>query len=466
MPTLSTIPLVLLMVLLWQLTGGQLLAIVAFCSVFSAASALNFGAMGVAPWLFVLAAGLMVKLLKGHPAYKVASGINRLSFCLVMMFLLYASWTSVAYPLLFQGTPVIRTVSEEPLAWGLSNFSQLCYLLAAAVLYLLALGSTRSELRDILKWYVRGCTVACLFAMYQLANAITHVPFPSEMLYSNKAHVIYGAYQINGMWRLNGTFCEASEMAGFVIVGVALVGWQIVTRPFRVSRLLNLLLMVASLLLTVSSVGYLCLGYVAVFGSILALYYVVRQGSLSIARVAFGLLLFMGGTALFTLQPAAREAATKLVSSTLLDKQNTESYRNRTETHVVALETLSKTYYMGAGWGSARASGLIYILLATVGIPGVLLFFVFIGSLAIPLFHKRSTTTPSSLETARDDQFEQSLFAVSALLLAMLVAGAEPVDPVLWILFGIATVAHDPHAKRRSHLSAASRLFFAQPIAT
>ena len=389
MPTMTTVPLILLFALLWRLTGGQLLSMVAFVSVFSAASALNFGSMGVSPWLFVLGAGLVVKFIQGHGTYRLTPGLNRTALCLVMIFLAYAGWTGITYPVLFAGTPVVRTVAEEPLAWGMSNFAQLCYLLAAAVLYLLALGSTRAELRQVLQWYIRGCVVASLFAMYQLANATLHVPYPSEVLYSNKAHVIYNAYMINGIWRLNSTFSEASEMAGVLIVGVALLGWQVVTLPFRLSRALSLLLMLISLLMTVSSVGYICLGFLALFGSVLGIRYVVRQGSLSIQRVVFALLLLLGAVTVFTVQPAARDTVAKVIQSTLLEKQNTESYRNRTLTHSAALATLEKTDYMGAGWGSARASGLIYVLLATVGIPGVLLFLAFLGSLTIPLFNAK-----------------------------------------------------------------------------
>lgn len=37
--------------------------------------------------------------------------------------------------------------------------------------------------------------------------------------------------------------------------------------------------------------------------------------------------------------------------------------------------------------------------------------------------------------------FAQALFAATMLLCSMLIAGSEPVAPVLWVLFGIATVA-------------------------
>lgn len=338
-----------------------------FLSVFSAASALNFGSSGLAPWLFALSAGLLIKLVTGHTVYRITPGTNRKAVWLIAAFLVYACWTGVAYPLLFAGTPVVRMAAEEPLVWSMSNFSQLCYLLAVATLYVMALGYRREELRDVLTWYVRGCVVAALFAMYQLLNAITHIPYPSAVLYSNKAHVVYNAYMIDGMWRLNATFCEASEMAGFLIVGVALTGWKLVTEPFRISRLCSLLLLLVALLMTVSSVGYLCLGYLLVCGGILAVRYVAGQGGLSIPKVVFALLLVLSAVSVFSLVPAAGNAGTKLVQTTLLDKQNTDSYRNRTFTHGAALEVLSNTYYMGAGWGSARASGLFYILLATVG---------------------------------------------------------------------------------------------------
>ncbi len=441
MPTVTTLPLVLIFLVLWRITGGQILSIVAFVSVFSAASALDFGAMGVAPWLFVLAAGLVLKVCTGHRVYRITPGINRPALLFLAAFLLYACWTGIAYPILFAGTPVVRTVAEEPLVWGMSNFSQMCYLLAAAVLYIMALGYSRQELRQVLDWYVRGCVLAALFAMYQLLNAMTHIPYPSAILYSNKAHVVYNAYMINGMWRLNGTFCEASEMAGFLIVGLVLTGWKLVTQPFRISRLCSLALLLVSLLMTVSSVGYLCLGYVAVCGGILVIRYILQQGSASIVKVSLFLLLVLGMVSVFTVVPSAGTMVSKVVRSTLLEKQNSDSYRNRTMTHGAALQTLSNTYYMGAGWGSARASGLLYVLLATIGIPGLLLFLGFLLSLTGPLFR---TQPSSSLGDTEDNQYAKALFSLSVLLIAMLVAGAEPVDPMLWLLFGIATVGNSP----------------------
>jgi predicted Co/Zn/Cd cation transporter (cation efflux family) len=96
---------------------------------------------------------------------------------------------------------------------------------AVVVVFLLAVSSKRKDLEDALDWYMRGCVTAAIVAVYQLANAITHIPYPDAVLYSNPSYVIYRAYKINGLWRLNGPFTEASDMAGAMVVGLALVGW-------------------------------------------------------------------------------------------------------------------------------------------------------------------------------------------------------------------------------------------------
>ena len=454
MPTVSTLPLILIFLLLWRLTGGRILCIVAFVSVFTAASALDFGSLGISPWLFVLALGLLLKVLQGHRIYHPTTGINRSALWMVIAFFVYAGWSSVAYPLLFHGTPVVRTVAEEPLIWGMSNFAQLCYLLSAATLYAMTIGQSRKDLSEVLTWYLRGCVTASLFAMYQLLNVMTHIPYPSTALYSNKAHVVYNAYLINGLWRLNGTFCEASEMAGFLSVGLALTGWRLVTQPFQLIRLFSFALMLVSLLLTFSSVGYLTLGYVAVAGTFLAVRHVSHQGSLSIPRVVFAMLLMLTFTTFFVVTPAARTTVQKVITSTLLDKQSSDSYRNRTQTHVDAVATLERTYYMGAGLGSARASGLAYILMATVGLPGCLLFSAFLVALVTPLF-KTSTRLVPAVGPA-GDQYGQAVFALSVLLLAMVIAGAEPIDPMLWMLIAIATVAREPSARSLPRVAASA----------
>lgn len=437
MPTATTIPLIILVSLLWRYTRGQILPIVLFTSIFDAASALTFGNLGLSPWLFALVICLLVKLLQGHRPFRITSGSNKLALHLFFIFVAYTMLSGLVYPFLFRGIPVMHGATQTPLSWSSSNFAQSAYLLAAAVLYLITISSSRDELQNAITWYVRGCAVAAVFAMYQLANAVGHVPYPDAILYSSPSYMIYRAYKINGMWRLNSTFTEASEMATFMMVGIGLLGWTLMTRPLRFWRVICFVLMLLSLLLTFSSLGYACLIFTVISGGILYCRYMFRRGGVSPARLALALVLLMATTALFTLSNDARQTINKVITSTLLEKGNSQSYRDRTATHAAALETLSGTYYMGAGWGSIRASGLAYIVLGNIGVVGLALLFALYASLFLPYFSRR---WPRPLH-GTNNLLGQSLFAITIMLVGLIIAGSEPVQPILWILFGIATAA-------------------------
>jgi hypothetical protein len=426
MPTATTVPLILLVLLLWRLTKGQLLSMVLFLSIFQAASGLNFGDLGVAPWILTLVGGLLFKLVKGNTAPSFIPGINTVAVRLLLIFVCYAIMSGLVYPFLFRGVTVISShnSSLSPLAWGTANVAQICYLLAAVVVFLMALLSSREIISTALDWYVRGCVVASFFAMYQLASAVVHIPYPTAILDSNPRYVVYPAYMINGMWRLSSTFTEASAMAGYLSAGIVLHGWDVLTRPLRWSSSFSLALMIISLLLTLSSTGYLSLILILLAGGALSLRSLFQSRSLSRVKAILLLLAaFSSGIVLMTTNAPA--TIDKVIHSVLLDKENSSSYRDRTASNYAAMETARQTYYMGAGWGSVRCSSLGSGLLATVGAAGVLLFCAFLFSLILPLFSPRRL----------GNVYEKSLLGTLIILAGMMVAGNEPVQPILWVLF-------------------------------
>lgn len=447
MVTASTLPVLVLIALLWRLTRGQVLPIVLFMSAFSASSAFNLGVLGVEPWLLAFLLCVAVKLAIGTPTPKLTPGLNTAALVLLVLFVLYAVGSAAISPFLFKGVSVVRSNMIAPLGWSVSNLAQSFYLVVAVALYGITVCRPLRELEDAVQWYIRACVAASCIAMYQLANAVLHIPYPTAVLYSNPSYVIYNAYKINGMWRLNGPFCEASEMASFLLAGIALLGWELMTGPLRPRRVACFILMVVSLLMTLSSLGYACLIFMGLVSAAFYGWSVFRRG-ISPLRFILALVLVGAVAAFFTVSKDGPQTVNKVFTSTLLEKSNTDSYKERTETHSLALQTLADTYYVGAGWGSLRASGLAYILLGTLGLPGSALFLAFYLSLFRPFFQR---TLPQSFRTfsasamaetvANRDLFARSMFAVTMLLCAMLLAGSEPVSPILWVLFGIATVA-------------------------
>ncbi|MBW4038427.1 MAG: hypothetical protein HIU91_06020 [Acidobacteria bacterium] len=449
MVTASTLPVLLLIAILWRITKGEMLSIVLFTSAFSAASALNLGPLGVEPWLLAFMICMFFKLALGTPTLKFPPGLNKTAFVLLILFVLYAIGSAITAPYLFQGVTVVRSGIIAPLTWSTSNLAQSFYLVVAALLYVLTLSKPLEELESAVQWYIRACVAASLIAMYQLANAVLHIPYPTQVLYSNRTYVIYNAYKIGGMWRLNGPFCEASEMASFLIVGIALLGWELLTTPLRLKRVAYFILMITSLLMTLSSLGYASLIIMTLVAMFFYGYSVLRRG-ISPTKFILALSLVGSVTIFCTLSTKGVETVNKVIASTLIDKSNSDSYRERTATHVFALQTLEQTDYVGAGWGSLRASGLAYILLGTVGLPGSLLLLSFYLSLFRPLLRRRSSILGDQHfefgSINGRELFSKSLFSATMLLCAMLIAGSEPVTPILWVLFGIATVAQSQHA--------------------
>ena len=439
MPTATTLPLIILIAVLWRLTKGNILSVIVYTSIFDSASALNIGKLGVSPWMVALLVGLVEKVVRGHAPIRLIPGLNRLALKLGVFFLVYSAWSAIVYPVLFAGVAVMSShdSSPAPLLWNVSNLAQLCYLIACAFVYFIALTSTRDELRSALDWYVRGAITAAFVAMYQLANAVWHVPYPSAILYSHPGHVIYPAFMIHGMWRLNGPFPEASELATYACLGVALLGWDVVTRRFRLTTTLGLALLISAVLMTLSTVGYLCLSLILAMGAALSIVSAFRQRSFTPQKILLALLLVAGGTTLF-LTTDASATVSNVVSSVVLEKKDTSSYRDRSAMNSAAIDTFRHTYFIGAGWGSARASGLIYGLLANEGVIGVGLLAALLLSLGFPpALSRKSTLAPENSMT-----YEKALFGLISMLAALIIAGAEPVEPVFWALIAISTAAY------------------------
>src|SRR5450631_1296062 len=108
MPTATTIPLLILVLVLWRKTRGQILPIVLFTSIFDAASAINLGGLGVPPWLFALLLCFVLRLYGGHEKLRFVSGINKTAVRILFVFFCYAVFSGLAYPFIFHGAPVIN----------------------------------------------------------------------------------------------------------------------------------------------------------------------------------------------------------------------------------------------------------------------------------------------------------------------------------------------------------------------
>ncbi len=107
-----------------------------------------------------------------------------------------------------------------------------------------------------------------------------------------------------------------------------------------------------------------------------------------------------------------------------------------------------------------RASSLACSLMGNVGIPGVLLFTLALLQMLRPLARPR--------RYARFDMFERSLFALAIVILAHLIAGSDPIAPILWVLFAVVTASKprrlvEAPVPRYENLSAGRSILVPQP---
>jgi hypothetical protein len=432
MPTASTLPMILVALVVWAFAKCNLLSVVMFMGIFQAASMVDVGDQGIVTWTFVLVVGLMLKVAAGTLRLTVPDDVNRTAVRLVFAFLAYASISGLVYPLLFRGIRVKNSQMPEggALALGSTNISQICYLVAAGAVFLIALASSREERRAALNWYVYGCLVAALFSGYQVLSAITKIPFPSAILYSTPNHIIFHPTISTVGLRLNSTFPEVSAMAPYMSVGVALLGWDLCTQPLSWRTNISLFVTIVALLCTESTTGYLALLFIGLSLVVLCIVRYLKTGIVSRQKIWMSFFVL---TVVILLLAATN--ATQVMRTTfqtvVLDKSKTSSYMQRVQTNTAALQTARDTFYVGAGWGSVRCSSLIYGLIGTVGIGGCALFF---GSM---LAQYRGLFVGARRRVGMDDGYERSLLASATLVVAMAVSGNELVLPVLWVLFAI-----------------------------
>jgi hypothetical protein len=310
-------------------------------------------------------------------------------------------------------------------------------MLLSLLLLFLTVVSEAHELPVAIVWYLRGCITAAFFAVWQLLHAALHVPFPDSILYSSAAHTIYHAYKIGGVWRLNSTFTEASDMAGSLIGGLAILVWDYLHLPFKSGRLAAVLALVASILATLSTTGYLCLAMLAFVAALLATRRLCQQRSISRKKLVVSLIGATVCLLAFTFSPVLRSTSTKVMNSVFMDKQNSDSYKASKESDQHALLTLRETMYLGAGLGSERARGLIYTLLAGSGLPGVLLFAVAFAALLVASLRASPRASWRSLHGAPQSRSPGIVLGLTLIFAAMVVAGNEPFYPIFWLLFGV-----------------------------
>ncbi|MBB2160559.1 hypothetical protein ACLRDC_08105 [Gluconacetobacter sacchari] len=374
--------------LLWLARPERLLQLILVTGIFEAGSAVTLGGLGIAPNTLpamTLVGYIAMQLLLGA-RYPGRTRVLALS----LPFLLVAGWaiaTSWLSPRLFEGRVFVWPQKSTPpfaltaLSPGTANLNQDLYLSLNIVIFILvALYATRRgppghpfRPVNLLRAYFASILLAFAFAVWQFANRVAHVPFPTDTLYSNPGWSILTEQSIGAIPRINGTFSEPSSLGGYMAAGAFCSGWLILNDfPGLLARV-TLVTAILGVLLSTSATGIVSLAAGAAIVIAMGLTIHTRRFLPIIKRRAVQFVL-LGAVLVVLITILAPDVITNLgtIFDTVTNKQDSESYDARSSTDLDSLQAAFDTLGFGVGWGNNRSSSLIPGLLAAVGIPGVL----------------------------------------------------------------------------------------------
>ncbi len=316
----------------------------------------------------------------------------------------------------------INEAAFNPVSPSGTNIIQAFYLVLNFTLFSIAsyLVATREHgVRWALKGVAYGLAFACVLGLYQLAAYYLGLPWPTEIINSNTGVGQFPEQMAGGIKRITSTFWEPSLLGyNFVgCLGLFLLGG-------RAPALGVFALCV--LMLSTSSLGYF--GLVALVGVWLALDKRVTAGVKArvAAAVAFTCLTFIGIDYLLLDSQALHDL--------VLNKADSSSGVGRSTADALALQTFIESAGLGVGVGSTRASSFLATLLATTGLPGVLAFCAFAGSLVLGCYR------------SADAESRQLCFGLIGFLIVWFIAIPDLVQATFWLVAGVAS----GHLRRQS----------------
>lgn len=377
---------VLVVAVLWP---ARLLAMAIILSVFEGAALFKAGGVGLSPYYLTLVL-VAARCVTVRVTPRTVLGPTKTARRAVLYGLLFAAVGgagAVVLPRVFAGlevnSPRLSETGTASLEFSSSNIGQAAYLMLNIVLLWYtaqqrdAAGVAASAIRAVM---IAG-TIVVGVAFYQLASALTGLPFPADVLYSNDTFVSQSGTSILDMPRICSTFTEPAGMAVFLVALVALLTSDAGKAAGRAAWRMPLLLgAVAVLLLSTSSTAYLGLFAIGAWRMGAYLLIPLLRGRLSTRQVV----LTVAGVAVVSVAIAASASLRDLIQQMVFEKDQSASYAERSDANALAWHIGYSTLGLGAGLGSNRASAFLPSLLSTTGVFGVLL----LGALVVTLLRR------------------------------------------------------------------------------
>jgi hypothetical protein len=345
----------------------KLIAMLVFWSALQATSVLNIGQFGLSPY------NLVACLIFARFVFRM---VTQLKLVLtkrtvpLMWFYLWAAFSAAFLPIVFSGLPVVvpRVALEQiiqgltPLHIGASNFIQLALLTLNIGVFLEA-----QRFRKNL-WPVFRATIILEIVVVGL-QAILGDHYPYFLLNNSAEYYVAHFSSLSIVARPSGTFTEAS------VAGAFFTGAAAITLVGYLNGRLKVWLCLACIGATVlMGSGSGMAGFAIILILIIIKLRPWHCGSLDLARLRRWGLLF----ASILIAAVFFSSLVTQVTESTVGKGDSFSFLVRTSVDLAALKVFAQTKGLGVGLGSFRGSSVVATMLASIGLPGILLFLWFL----------------------------------------------------------------------------------------
>lgn len=337
---------------------------------------------------------------------------------LLILFLAWSSFVTLAAPLLFNGLAIVTPLTPTLVAGVVtsSNIAQTGYLLVG-ICVVVFLARSRSAGPGLIGLTVGTCT---LLSMWRYLAQNVGLPFP-QGFFDNSPSFAFISTAPGGTERFRGILTEPSSLAGISLVTIAymlpraaqLHGW-------RRAGALAVAAMALYLGIISTSTTFVIAGVASAF--VMSVAWLV--GFLS-HRSTLSRLLSLVGCVMIVLGLLVLPTITAFIESSVNSKLTSASYSERTSANTESYRVFLDSYGFGVGLGSARASSFVPTLLSATGVIGALLFVCAVISLI-----RRGTALP---------EYQPVVWALVTLLVTKIAAGPDLSDGtgILWMSLGL-----------------------------
>lgn len=337
---------------------------------------------------------------------------------LLLLVLVWGVLVTFLAPLLFPGLHTVTVAGNELQAGVLtsSNVAQTMYfLLGIAVVAALA-----HDEKTSVGLVGLSIGVGIVLSLWRYTGVTLGLPYP-DGFFDNSPTLDYIETAPKDVSRFRGIYSEPSSLA---VACLTMITYGLARlRQVHAWRRWALVLLIASAtflgVISTSTTFVVAGSLIAAVAMVTALTGFLTGRTRVARRVAVG--VCAGALTSVWVLPLVVAFARSSVEA----KVGTSSYEQRSGVDASSYDVFFRTWGLGVGFGSGRASSLVPTLLSTLGVVGTLLIVLALGAAIVG--------------ASRSDEARPAVWTLVALLCAKVVSGPDLADPsgLLWITLGI-----------------------------